>query len=108
MTKRRGRKPAWQIKIAKERMNILFELAKKEMEKNPERSRRYIQLMRKIGLRYNVRIPREIKRKFCKKCNSLLIPGKTARIRTSRKTKTVNIKCLVCNTIYRYPMRRKK
>jgi ribonuclease P protein subunit RPR2 len=103
--KRGRRKPAWQIKIAKERIQILFELAKKEFKNKPERSRRYIQLLRKIGLRYNIRLPKEIKRSFCKKCNSLLIPGVSASVRLNKKTKTVNIKCKNCNKIYRYPYR---
>jgi len=61
----RGRKPLWQQKIARERIQILFSLAEKEIKKHPERSRRYIELARKLGLRYNVRLPRELKRKFC-------------------------------------------
>jgi ribonuclease P protein subunit RPR2 len=106
MKKRKfGRKPAWQIRIAKERIKILFDLALKEFKKHPERSRRYIQLLRKIGLRYNVRLPKELKRKFCKKCFNLFIPGYSCEIRLNDKTKTVNIKCLRCNKIYRYPYR---
>jgi ribonuclease P protein subunit RPR2 len=103
--KRVGRKPFWQVKIAKERIQILFDLAKKEFRKHPERSRRYIQILRKIGLRYNVRLPKEIKRSFCKKCNSLLIPGLSAEVRLNKRTKTVNIRCKNCNKIYRYPYR---
>jgi ribonuclease P protein subunit RPR2 len=102
---RKGRKPAWQIKIAKERIQILFDLAKKEFKNHPERSKRYIQLLRKIGLRYNVRLPKEIKRSFCKNCNSLLIPGLSSEVRLNKRTKTVNIRCKNCNKIYRYPYR---
>lgn len=104
MKKRKIRgKPAWQRRIAKERINILFKLAKKEFKKYPDRARRYIQLLRKIGLRYNIRLPKEMKRSFCKNCNSLLIPGISSEIRLNKKTKTVNIKCKKCNKIYRYP-----
>jgi ribonuclease P protein subunit RPR2 len=97
------RKPEWQEDIAKERIEILFGLAEKEFKKYPERSRRYIQLARKIGLRYNVRLPKEVKRKFCKNCNSLLIPGRTEQVRIDSKTKTVARKCLKCNKVCRYP-----
>jgi len=100
---RKGRKPAWQIKIAKERIQILFDLAKKEFKTHPERSKRYIQLLRKIGLRYNIRLPKEIKRSFCKNCNSLLIPGLSSEVRLNKRTKSVNIRCKNCNKIYRYP-----
>lgn len=102
--KRRSTKPRWQQKIARERIQILFALAEKEIKKHPERSRRYIQLARKIGLRYNVRLGK-LKRKFCKNCNTLLIPGVTAKVRLDSKNKTIVIKCLKCNKIYRYPYR---
>jgi ribonuclease P protein subunit RPR2 len=100
---RRTKKPDQQIKIAKERIQTLVPLAEKEFKKHPERSRRYIQLARKIGLRYNVRLPKEIKRKFCKKCSILLIPGLTSQVRIDSKNKILNIKCLKCEKIYRYP-----
>jgi ribonuclease P protein subunit RPR2 len=102
---KRGRKPTWQQKIARERIQILFYLAEKELDKHPERSRRYIELARKIGMRYNIRLPKELKRKFCKSCNSLLIPGRTAKVRLERKRKTIAIYCLKCKKIYRYPWR---
>jgi ribonuclease P protein subunit RPR2 len=100
---RKSAKSKWQQEIAKERIQILFSLAEKELKKHPERSRRYVELARKIGLRYNIRFPRELKRKFCKKCNSLLIPGLTSRIRIDSKKKILTVKCLKCEKIYRYP-----
>ena len=96
---RRGKKPEWQKKIAKERINILFELAERELKKHPDRSRRYVELARKIGLRYNVRLPRKLKRKFCKNCNTLLKPGLTSEVRF--KNGMLIVKCLVCEKIYR-------
>jgi ribonuclease P protein subunit RPR2 len=99
------RKPRWQQKIAKERISILFDLALKELKKHPERSIRYVELARKIGLRYNVRL-RKLKRVFCKKCNTVLIPGYTSRIRISSKEKIIKIKCLNCQKIYRYPYKK--
>ncbi|HIE41474.1 MAG TPA: ribonuclease P protein component 4, partial [Candidatus Aenigmarchaeota archaeon] len=56
----------------------------------------------KIGMKAQYTIPKDLKRKFCKKCNMLLIPGKTCSIRLNRKTKTINIKCFNCNNIKRY------
>jgi len=106
---RRGRKPKWQRKIAKERMSILYNLAKDEIKKgNLKRAQRYIELMRKIGMRYNVRIPRRIKRTFCKDCNTLLIPSKTSKVRLDSKRKLKIVKCLVCQKIYRYPYKPRK
>lgn len=103
---RTSQKPEWQQKIARERIQILFSLAEKEFNKHPERSKRYVQLARKIGLRYNVRLPKEQKIRFCKNCNSLLIPGRTVEVRIDSKNKTIVRKCLNCNRIYRYPYKR--
>jgi ribonuclease P protein subunit RPR2 len=102
---RRGRKPVWQQKIARERIQILFNLAEREIKKHPERSRRYVELARKIGLRYNVRLPKDLKRKFCKKCNTILIPGYNCKVRLEKKKKTIAIYCLNCNSVYRHPWR---
>lgn len=100
---KRGKKPVWQQKIAKERIQILFKLAKKEFKAHPKRSGRYVELARKIGLRYNIRFSKQLKRKFCKNCNILLIPGISSQTRIKSKKKIVEVKCLKCGKIYRYP-----
>ena len=99
----RKKKPIQQLKIAKERIDKLFTLAEKEFNKHPDRSVRYVKLARKIGMRYTVRLPKGMKRKFCKSCNILLKPGITSKVRTDSKNKATIIKCLKCNKIYRYP-----
>ena len=64
MSKPRGKKPAWQKAIARKRNKRLFELAEEEFGKKNENTKRYIQLARKIAMRYNVRIPKDLKKKF--------------------------------------------
>ena len=44
----------------------LFKQAELRFKKQPELSNRYIELARKIAMKYKVKIPRELKRKFCK------------------------------------------
>jgi ribonuclease P protein subunit RPR2 len=99
----RTKKPVFQSKIAKERIEILLDLAKKEFKNHPERSKKYIELARKIGKRYNVRLTKEQKRSFCKKCNQLLIPNETSETIIDSRKKVVNIKCMNCSYIYKYP-----
>lgn len=82
-------------KIALERIYRLFELAEINFEKHPERSKRYIELARKIAMRYNVRVPFELKQKFCKKCNAFLKVGVNAKIRVSKQI--IKVTCLECN-----------
>ena len=102
------RKPGWQKDIAGERILILFGLAGREFKKHKERSRRHVQLARRIGMRYNVKIPKNLKRSFCKLCNSYLKPGVNCRVRTNPRQNAVIIKCLECGRISRHPYRKEK
>jgi len=93
------------VRIAKERIKKLFDLAKEELNK-PERSRSYVELARKIGKRYNVRLTKEEKRSFCRKCSQLLIPTRTSKVNIDTKKKIIIIKCMNCGNIYKYPYKR--
>jgi ribonuclease P protein subunit RPR2 len=93
---RRG-KPEYQVKIARERMDILIDEARKK-SKEPELAKRYITLLRKIGMRYNVKVPKEIRRKYCKFCNHYLA-GHGQRV----KKGIINISCSYCKKTYRIP-----
>lgn len=97
----RQAKPEWQQKIAKERIDLLFKLAKEEFDRKEQRSRRYIGLARKLGMRYNVRFSRKMKDSFCKKCDTLFVPGRTMQTRVDSAAKSVIIKCKNCNYSYR-------
>ena len=84
-------------KIAVERMHRLIELAEQNWVSHPERSRDYISLIKKISSRNKAGIPKEIKQKFCKKCNSFL-NSKNTQIRIKEGKKTT--KCLECKNVW--------
>jgi RNase P subunit RPR2 len=65
MTERSRSKPDFQVRIAKERIDILFDEAAKAPD---DLARRYIKLAKKIGMRYNVKIGPERKKTYCKHC----------------------------------------
>jgi ribonuclease P protein subunit RPR2 len=90
--------------IAMDRIHRLFELAEQEYTNHPERSCRYASLARRIGMRHRVRLPRELRQKVCRDCNSYLVPGSTSRIRLQKRH--VCITCLKCGRIMRYPYKR--
>jgi len=94
-----AKRPQWQQDIAEERITILFNLAKKEIKNHPERAKRYVELARKIGLRYNIRLGKA-KRDFCKNCFTLLLPGLTSQVRIDKGM--LVIKCTKCQKKYRY------
>ncbi len=108
MQRRRSVQNPFYRQIAEERIGILFNLAKKEFDTHPDRSRRYVQLARKIGMRYNVRLAHDVKRSFCKECGTLLVPGKTSIVRTNARERALRIKCLNCGHYYRYPISLKR
>lgn len=72
------------LKIAKERIKKLFDQAEKEFDKRPALSNRYVTIARKIAMKFKVRIPKELKRRYCKNCYKYLVPGKNCRVRTQR------------------------
>lgn len=94
MAKIRARKRDIVRRIALERIYRLFELAEKNMEKHPERSKRYIELALKIGKRCKVSIPSELKRHFCKKCGAFLKAGVNSKMRIAKHI--VKVTCLNC------------
>lgn len=106
--RRRGSKPEAWTKIAEERISILFGLAGKEFAKHPERSKRYVELARRIGMRYNVRFSKDMKMRFCRKCFSYLKPGVSSRVRTNKDRQAVTVTCLSCGHISRYPYKEGK
>lgn len=81
-------------KIALERMYRLMELAEENFKEKPERSREYIQLMKRISSRNNTPIPRELKEKFCKNCCSVLEKGVNCSVRV--KKDFLLLKCKEC------------
>ena len=94
-------------KIAKERINKLFDLAKEEAKtENFEKTKRYIELARKIATSHNISISK-YKRKFCKNCNTYFT-SKTFRVRNQKKKLITTHTCLVCGTVQRYPYIKEK
>ncbi|SDG30322.1 ribonuclease P protein subunit Rpp21 [Methanolobus vulcani] len=106
MAKSRKKNKAVARSIAQERIEYLFDLAKGEFSENPELSKRYVSLARKIGMRHRVSIPSELKISFCKNCGSLLLPGNNSRVRL--KDASIIITCLDCGNIKRYPFDKEK
>ncbi|OEC88921.1 ribonuclease P [Methanobacterium sp. A39] len=89
------------LKIAEERIDILFKLAEESYSTHPHRSDRYVEMARNIATKYNIRMPRIWKRRFCKKCYKFLKPGENCQIRL--KNSCVIIKCLECGNVVTLP-----
>jgi len=96
----RGTKPEYQLKIARERIAILFDEARKTAKEDPDLARRYIRLAKKIGMRYNIRLGK-LRRKFCKHCFTYFLPGINCQQRVNNKK--ITIKCFNCHKTVKYP-----
>ncbi len=96
-----SRKPASQVNIAKERIQELFRQADEVFDEDPKLADRYVELARKISMKIKVRIPSNLKRKFCKHCYCFLKPGKNCRVRT-HEGKVVYY-CQKCKKFMRFP-----
>ncbi len=96
-------------RIAGERVRILLNLASDVLRKDEELAKRYVQLAFRIAAKARLKLPREVKRRYCRRCKVPLIPGYTARIRVKKGcggTKIV-VTCLRCGYIRRYPLKGK-
>lgn len=94
--------------IAKQRMHILFQQAEDVYRTNPKLASRYIEVARKIGMAAKIRLPTEYKRRICRKCDALLVPGNNCRVRIKqRREPHLVTTCLVCGNQTRMLLRRK-
>jgi ribonuclease P protein subunit RPR2 len=88
--------------LALQRMERLFELAALAHTAHPQRSDRYVQIARKICTRTRVRMPRSLKRLFCRHCGSFLTAAGT-RVRLCEGVLIAT--CLLCGEQMRRPYR---
>ncbi len=94
-----------QKKLALKRIKKLFLLSEQKAKENRlDLSDRYVEIARKISMKYLVPIPTEFKRRFCKHCYSYLIPNKNCRIRIYRGK--VIIYCYNCKKYTRIPLKK--
>jgi ribonuclease P protein subunit RPR2 len=89
-----GRRKGLVQGIAEERIRILFRLAEEFKGKNPELSKKYIELALRIAMRNKAQIPQELKLKFCKNCKSFLDEKNSS---VGRKEKMLIVKCKECS-----------
>jgi len=108
MVKKRTKKEKnLQKTIAKNRIIKLFTLAERyAISERFDLANRYVEIARKISMRYLVPIPKKFKRRFCKHCYSYLLPDKNCRIRIHNNR--VIIFCKNCGKFTRIPIKNSK
>lgn len=101
MKQKHQKKPSEHRIIALERIETLFKEADIIFKEDPKLSNRYVKLARKIAMKYKVKIPSELKKRYCKHCHSFLKQGKNCKVRL--KDGKAVYHCLVCDKIMRFP-----
>ncbi len=84
-------------KISEERINILLGEAEKIFAQNPERAKRYVQLAFAIVRKNRVRLTKEQKLLFCRKCFFFWRPGKSLSVFFDKKNKRIIYECKKCS-----------
>jgi ribonuclease P protein subunit RPR2 len=88
------------IRTAQERISDLFALADQESGRgHSELSDRYVGLARRIGMRYNVRLPAAYREMYCRSCSAHWVEGRSVRtrLRSGHRVRT----CLRCGWVRR-------
>lgn len=94
--------------IARQRARLLFNLASERAgEGDFDLARRYVEITLKLASKAGLKLPRRLKRSYCRKCFVPLIPGVTlsVRIRSEGKGSRVVYKCLLCGWVRRFPIK---
>ncbi|QIO23435.1 ribonuclease P protein component 4 [Haloarcula sp. JP-L23] len=87
--------------IARERIDRLQSMARDAVcEGREDRAREYVRRARRIAERHRLRLPREFERSICRSCDTFLVPGRNARVRT--RSGHVVVTC-ECGSHARYP-----
>ena len=89
--------------LASQRIDELMRLAIQTAPKDLDLANRYVEMATKLATRHRVRLPTTWKRLVCRKCKSLLIPGRTSRVRMRQnRSPHTTVTCLRCGTTKRY------
>ncbi|MEM4272346.1 MAG: hypothetical protein QXH30_02055 [Candidatus Bilamarchaeaceae archaeon] len=78
------------------RIGELLHEARLSFRAHPERSQRYISLIWKLVQKYKIRLTKEEKLSFCKRCLSLWVPGKTVQIAFDQRRHSIAYRCKKC------------
>ena len=93
-------------KIAAQRIETLYRIARETVHTEPERAKRYIHLMRRIAQRTRTHLPLEVRRGICRNCDTVQIQGYNSHIRLKqRREPHIAITCHSCGNITRLPTR---
>jgi ribonuclease P protein subunit RPR2 len=91
---------------ARQRIRILYKQATHVYPEDPELSRRYTRLLKRIAERTRTRLPKYVRRGICRNCDTVLIQGVNSHTRIrQRREPHVAVTCHTCGHVHRIPLR---
>ena len=90
-------------KIAKERIKLMFELAKDNFKIDSELSDKYVRIARRIAMKHKIRLGSSLKKRFCKHCHKYLMPSVNCRVRLHKHR--LIYYCTSCKHYTRHPIK---
>jgi ribonuclease P protein subunit RPR2 len=94
--------------IALQRIETLYRIAQETVQSNPDRAKRYVDLMRRIAQRTRTHLPLEVRRGICRNCNTVQIQGFNSHTRLKqRREPHIAVTCHICGNVTRLPTRDK-
>ena len=103
MPKKYYNKPHKVQKIAKERIKLMFELAKDNFKKDSKLSDKYVRIARRIAMKHKIRLAASLKKRFCKHCHKYLMPSVNCRVRLHKHR--LIYYCFGCKHYTRHPIK---
>ena len=80
--------------IVYERIGILLTLAESALRKGDKtHAKRYVFLARKLSTRYNCRLAKKDRMRFCKPCGMPRVPGLNTKVRLRKRTRIAEYLC---------------
>lgn len=98
-----SKKSTQQREIAKNRIKFLFQHAEEVFKEDSNLSDRYVKIARRIAMKYKIRLPSSLKKRFCKHCHKYLVPSVNCRIRIHKHR--LIYYCLSCKHYMRHPIK---
>jgi ribonuclease P protein subunit RPR2 len=72
---------------------LLGEARKSYEAGRKDRSARYVTMARDLLKKNKIKLPKEVKNSFCRKCGVVWIPGKTVTVYYDRKISCLRVRC---------------
>lgn len=95
-----------QTKEATQHIKELSAVYQRSRTHDSQRANRYLLMIRRLAMKFRLRLPREVKHSYCKHCKQAFLPGKNCRMRT-RDAKVV-FYCYLCKNYTRLPLKHAK